>query len=100
MYAWMYSSLMKTVPITELRQRAAEIIDAAGESDEPTVIFQRSRKAAYIVSPERYERDQEELRTLRRALFVAEVREAEAEYQAGATPEFDDMESLLDELRR
>jgi len=91
---------MKTVPITELRQRAAEVIDAAGESDEPTVVLQRSRKAAYIVSPERYERDQEELRTLRRALFVAEVREAEAEYQAGATPEFDDMESLLDELRR
>jgi len=96
----MYSPLMKTVPITELRQRAAEVIDAAGESDEPTVVLQRSRKAAYIVSPERYERDQEELRTLRRALFVAEVREAEAEYQAGATPEFDDMESLLDELRR
>ncbi|MGI8657386.1 MAG: type II toxin-antitoxin system Phd/YefM family antitoxin [Candidatus Limnocylindria bacterium] len=91
---------MKTVPITELRQHVAEVIDAAGSSDEPTVVLQRSRKAAYIVSPERYERDQEELRTLRRALFVAEVREAEGEYSAGATPEFGDMELLLDELRR
>ena len=90
---------MKTVPITELRQRVAEVIDAAGASEEPTVVLQRSRKAAYIVSPERYERDQEELRALRRALFVAEVREAEAEYTAGASREFDDIESLLDELR-
>ena len=90
---------MKTVPITELRQRVAEVIEAAGSSEEPTVVLQRSRKAAYIVSPERFERDQEELRVLRRALFAAEVREAEAEYSAGATPEFEDMESLLDELR-
>jgi prevent-host-death family protein len=91
---------MKTIPITHLRQHAAEVIDAASGSDEPTVVLQRSRKAAYIVSPERYERDQEELRALRRALFVAEVREAEAEYRAGAAPEFEHMESLLDELRR
>ena len=91
---------MKTIPITELRQRAADVIEEAGSSDEPTVILQRSRKAAYIVSPERFEHDQEELRTLRRALFLTEVREAEAEYSAGATKEYRDVEQLLDELRR
>ena len=90
---------MKTVPITELRQRAADVIEQAGSSDEPTVILQRSRKAAYIVSPERFEHDQAELRTLRRALFLTEVREAEAEYAAGETRRFDDVEELLDELR-
>ena len=90
---------MKTVPITELRQRAAEVIEDLGVSDEPTVILQRSRKAAYIVSPERYEQDQAELRTLRRGLFLAEVREAEAEYAAGSTQEFADVEALIDELR-
>ncbi len=90
---------MKTVPITELRQRAAEVIEDAGASDEPTVVLQRSRKAAYIVSPDRYEHDQEELRTLRRALFLSEVAEAEAEYAAGTTREFAEIEGLLDELR-
>ena len=95
----MYSQPMKTIPITELRQRAADVIEAAGASDEPTVILQRSRTAAYIVSPQRYEHDQAELRGLRRALFLAEVREAEAEYAAGVAPIFDDMEQLLDELR-
>ena len=90
---------MKTIPITELRQRAADVIEEAGSSDEPTVILQRSRKAAYIVSPERFEHDQEELRTLRRALFLTEVREAETEYSAGASREFENVDRLLDELR-
>ncbi|MBA2263047.1 MAG: type II toxin-antitoxin system Phd/YefM family antitoxin [Chloroflexi bacterium] len=90
---------MKIVPITELRQRAADVIEAVGASDEPTVVLQRSRKAAYIVSPERFEHDQAELRTLRRALFMAEVREAEAEYASGDAREFADMEALLDDLR-
>jgi prevent-host-death family protein len=90
---------MKSIPITELRQRAAEVIEDAGASEEPTVVLQRSRKAAYIVSPERFEHDQAELRTLRRALFLAEVREAETEYEAGHTREFGDIDALLDELR-
>jgi prevent-host-death family protein len=90
---------MKSIAITELRQRAADVIEDAGSSDEPTVILQRSRKAAYIVSPARFEHDQTELRTLRRALFLSEVREAEAEYAAGQARAFDDVEDLLDELR-
>jgi prevent-host-death family protein len=90
---------MKTVPISELRQRVADVIDDVQGSDEPTVVLQRSRRAAYIVSPERFERDQEELSLLRRQLFLAEVREAEAEYAANTAPRFDDVEALLDELR-
>lgn len=90
---------MKTIPISDLRQRVADVIDDVQASDEPTVVLQRSRRAAYIVSPERYERDQAELRTLRRAVFLAEVREVEAEYSAAAAQTFDDVEDLLDELR-
>lgn len=90
---------MKTVPISELRQRVAEVIADLGESDEPTVVLQRSRRAAYIVNPKRYERDQAELSALRRALFLSEVREVEAEYGAGQAKTFEGMEQLLDELR-
>lgn len=90
---------MKTIPISDLRRRVAEVIDDVGSSDEPTIVLQRSRKAAYIVNPERYERDQAELGALRRELFLGEVREAEAEYQAGEGRHFDDVEDLLDELR-
>ena len=90
---------MKSIPISALRQRIADVIDDVQASEEPTVVLQRSRKAAYIVNPERYERDQAELGALRRVVFLAEVREAEAEYQAGEAPQFDNVEQLLDELR-
>ena len=90
---------MKSIPISDLRQRVADVINDVQASDEPTVVLQRSRRAAYIVSPERYERDQAELSTLRRVVFLAEVREAEAEYRAGEAPRFDDVEQLFDELR-
>lgn len=90
---------MKSIPISELRLRVAEVIDDLQSNDEPTVVLQRSHRAAYLVSPERYERDQAELSALRRAVFLAEVREAEAEYQTGDAPRFDEVEQLLDELR-
>jgi prevent-host-death family protein len=90
---------MKTVPISDLRQNVAAVIGDIQASDEPTVVLQRSRPAAYIVSPERYERDQRELSLLRRQLFLAEIREAEAEYAAGDAPKFGSVEELLDELR-
>ena len=94
-----HARVVKTVPITDLRQRIAEVIEDARQADEPTIVLQRSRPAAYIVSPDRYERDQRELTTLRRQLFLAEVREAEAEYDAGDVSRYDDMEQLLDDLR-
>ena len=101
MYGRTYTArTMKTIPVSELRKRVADVIDDVQASDEPTVVMQRSRRAAYIVNPDRYERDQAELSVLRRAVFIAEVREAEAEYRAGEAPRFDDIEQLLDELRR
>jgi prevent-host-death family protein len=90
---------MKTISISELRQRVADVIEGVRATDEPTVVLQRSRRAAYIVNPDRYERDQAELSALRRAMFIREVREAEAEYGSGATQSFDDVEALLDDLR-
>ena len=90
---------MKTIAISELRQHAAEVLDDVQASDEPLVVLQRSRRAAYIVNPDRYERDQAELSALRRAVFVTEIREAEAEYVTGEARTFDGVEQLLDELR-
>lgn len=91
---------MKSIPISDLRQRVADVIDDVQASEEPTVVLRRSRRAAYIVNPERYERDQAELSALRRTVFLAEVREAEAEYRAGDAQSFTDVEALIDELRR
>ena len=90
---------MKTVPVSDLRQHVADVIHDVQATDEPTVVLQRSRPAAYIVSPVRYERDQRELSLLRRQLFLAEIREAEAESRAGGAAQFEDVDQLLDEIR-
>ncbi len=90
---------MKSIPISDLRQRVSDVIDDVQASEEPTVVLQRSRKAAYLVNPERYERDQAELSALRRAVFLGEVSEAEAEYRAGEASRFDDIEQLLENIR-
>ena len=89
---------MKTVPISDLRKRVADVLDAVRASDEPTIVLQRSRPAAYLVSPERFERDQRELSLLRRQLFLAEIREAETEYGAGEAARFENVDELLGEL--
>ena len=74
---------MKTIGVTELRQRTAAILEDLRRGDEPVAILQRSRPAAYLVSADQFEADRDELRAARRALFLREVREAEAEYTAG-----------------
>jgi prevent-host-death family protein len=90
---------MKAIPVTELRQRTAEVLDDLHGSQEPVVILQRSQKAAYLVDATQYDAQMAELRAARRQLFLREVREAEAEYGAGEATSFDDMDTLLDELR-
>ncbi|MEX2183376.1 MAG: type II toxin-antitoxin system Phd/YefM family antitoxin [Chloroflexota bacterium] len=90
---------MKSVGVTELRQRTAEILDSLHEAEEPVAILQRSQTTAYLVDAKRYEAERAELRAARRALFLREVREAEAEYGVGQTPTFADMDALLDDLR-
>lgn len=91
---------MKSIGVTDLRQRTAELLEELRESEEPFVILQRSRKAAYLVDAARYDAEREELRAARRQLFLREVREAEAEYEAGDAKTYPDVEALFDELRR
>ena len=90
---------MKSIGVTELRQHTAEILDALHDSEEPVAILQRSRTTAYLIDAKQYDADREELRAARRALFLREVREAEAEHAAGGSTTFADMDGLLDALR-
>ena len=90
---------MKSIGVTELRQRTAEILASLHDAEEPIAILQRSQATAYLVDARRYEAEREELRAARRALFLREIREAEAEYVAGDPTAYEDMDALLDDLR-
>jgi len=89
---------MKSIGVTDLRQRAAAVLDEIAGSSEPVAILQRSRKIAYLVDAETYDADRAELAAVRRQLFLREVREAEAEYVAGPSREYEDVEELIADL--
>lgn len=48
------------VPVTDLRQDAAAVLERLKGSLEPMVITQRGRAAAILLSPESYEKAQQE----------------------------------------
>ncbi|MGH7804614.1 MAG: type II toxin-antitoxin system Phd/YefM family antitoxin [Candidatus Binatia bacterium] len=57
-------TLPEIVPITDLRQDAAAVIDRVRRSSKPLVITQRGRPAAVVLSPEAYERGEQEKKIL------------------------------------
>lgn len=59
------SKIPKIVPVTDLRQDAASILEKVQKADEPWVITQRGRAAAVLISVEAYERSQKENELLR-----------------------------------
>ncbi len=89
---------MKTIGVTDLRQRTAEVLDEIAGSAEPIAILQRSRKIAYLVDADTYDAGRAELASIRRQLFLREVREAEAEYGSGPPREYTDVEDLIADL--
>lgn len=57
--------LPNVVPVTDLRQDATAILKRVRQSKKPTLITQRGRVAAVMVSIEAYENGQNELEILR-----------------------------------
>ena len=57
--------LMNIIPVSDLRQDAAKIMQRVRSSREPVVITQRGRAAAVIISVESYERSEHEREILR-----------------------------------
>ena len=57
--------LMNIIPVSDLRQDAAKIMQRVRSSHEPVVITQRGRAAAVIISVESFERSEHEREILR-----------------------------------
>ncbi len=87
------SKVPAIVPISDLREDAANILDRVRKSHGPVVITQRGRAAAIMVSVEEYERSEHEREILR--LLV----EGDKEIVAGKAHEledvFDDADRIL-----
>jgi prevent-host-death family protein len=59
------SKVPAIVPISDLRDDAANVLERMKKSQEPVVITQRGRAAAVMVSIEEYERSEHEREILR-----------------------------------
>ena len=67
------SKVPSIVPISDLREDAANILSRMKNSHEPVVITQRGRAAAVMVSIEEYERSTHEREILRLLARVVEI---------------------------
>ena len=59
------AKIPKIVPVTDLRQDAASVLDKVKKTDEPWIITQRGRATAVLLSVNAYERSQKEHELLR-----------------------------------
>jgi len=59
------SKLPEIVPITDLRQDAAAVLERVRRSTQPVVITQRGRAAAIMITPESFERSENERQILK-----------------------------------
>ncbi len=84
--------LPRMIPVSELRQEAAAVLDGIRTEGGPVVITQRGRAAAVLVSVDQYERGEHELELLR-ALALGE-----RELQAGLGHGLDEVLADADEL--
>ena len=92
------AKLPSIIPITDLRQDAAKVLRQVKESKEPTVITQRGRAAAVILSLEEFERAENE----RQILMLLAKGEKEIEAGDGHTMDdvFAEAEKLLEDDAR
>ncbi len=80
------------VPITDLRQDAAAVVERARKSAQPVVITQRGRASVVLVSAEAYEKSEAEMRLLKRLLL------GEREVRKGKGFDLEDVLLDADEL--
>ena len=80
------------LPVSDLRQGAAEVLGRVRKSRQPVFITQRGRATAVLMSVESYERTERELEILKR------IARGEREVRAGKGHDLDAVLAEADEL--
>ena len=75
----------KIIPISDLRQKASDVVRGVSSSKEPVFITQRGRAAAVLIGMEAYEGSQREIEVLRL------LAQGEKEIKAGIGHELGDV---------
>ena len=80
---------VQTLPVTEARARLPQLVKAANERLERTVITSNGRPTAVIMSYEEYEAWEETLEVLSDPEALRAIREADEEFAAGKAVSFE-----------
>ena len=80
---------VQTLPVTEVRARLLQLVKAADERFDRTVITSNGRPAAVIMSYEEYEAWEETLEVLSDPEAMRAIREADEELAAGKAVSFE-----------
>jgi len=91
----MYSTMKNIIPITDLQRQAGQIIGALSESDEPVIVTQRGRAAAVIISADRYEEIEDDLKRLDELELSELVEEGKRQIKAGKVLSHDEVKRKL-----
>jgi antitoxin YefM len=83
------------IPISELQRQAGQIVDGLSKSDDPVIITQHGRAAAVMLTPERYDQIQEDLRLLDDLELMPMLKEAEEAKAAGNTTSHEEVKRRL-----
>jgi prevent-host-death family protein len=86
------TAVPKLVPVSELRQGAADVLARVRRSREPVVITQRGRAAAVLVSVENYQEGERQRELLRR------IARGEREIAAREGYDLDDVMAAADRI--
>jgi len=86
------SKVPAIIPVSDLRQDAANVLGRLKKSGQPVVITQRGRAAAVMVSVQQYERGEEEREILK--LLV----QGEKEIAAGRGRDLEDVLADVDRI--
>ena len=80
------------IPVTDLRQGAADVLKRVQDSDQPVIITQRGRAAAVMLSIESYEKVENDLELLHL------LARGEKEIRAGSGHDLDEVLAEADSL--
>lgn len=81
----------QTLPVTEARARLPQLVKAADERFERTIITSNGKPTAVIMSYEEYEAWEETLEVLSDPEAMHAIREADAELAAGKAVSFEEV---------
>lgn len=88
---WLYIVGMRSVPLSEAKDRLSALVDEADTTHEIIQITRHGRVAAVLMSADDLESLNETLHALRTPGLVDELRQADADYVAGNTVSGEDL---------